>query len=188
MKGDKDSERLSEKEVIVPRKYIEVVDLVGSKKITKRFIKAGLGSVTIIPVLGKKLLLMKQYRPALRNSGDSKENGWIYELPGGKIEEKEAPHDSALRELEEETGYTAGKITHLYNRYNGSWWTDDVDAVFLAENLTKSRSGSGLEEDEAVIVVPIDVERMIKLLKDGSIKDTPTRDCLEHWLLFKSKT
>jgi 8-oxo-dGTP pyrophosphatase MutT (NUDIX family) len=38
---------------------------------------------------------------------------WGWELPGGLIDEDEEPEDTAVRELEEETGYRAGRVEHL---------------------------------------------------------------------------
>jgi 8-oxo-dGDP phosphatase len=38
---------------------------------------------------------------------------WGWELPGGLIDEGEEPVEAAIRELEEETGYRAGRVEHL---------------------------------------------------------------------------
>src|ERR1039458_9256838 len=38
---------------------------------------------------------------------------WGWELPGGLIDEDEEPSETAVRELEEETGYRAGRVEHL---------------------------------------------------------------------------
>lgn len=38
---------------------------------------------------------------------------WAWELPGGLVDEGEEPLDAAARELTEETGYLAGRVTHL---------------------------------------------------------------------------
>jgi 8-oxo-dGDP phosphatase len=38
---------------------------------------------------------------------------WDWELPGGLIDKGEEPQETAVRELEEETGYRAARITQL---------------------------------------------------------------------------
>ena len=62
------------------------------------------GAVCCIPILPNgKIALIKQYRYSVRKM--------MIELPAGKLDKNEAPEDCAIRELEEEIGYKANKIT-----------------------------------------------------------------------------
>ena len=66
------------------------------------------GAVVIIPILPNgKIALIKQFRYA---SGAE-----FIELPAGKLDEDEEPKSCALRELEEEIGYRAGKMQFIAN-------------------------------------------------------------------------
>src|SRR5262245_58004526 len=56
-----------------------------------------------------QLLLIRQYRYAA--------NGYMYEIPAGRLDPGEAPIDCARRELREETGCTAESMEHLYTMY-----------------------------------------------------------------------
>ena len=60
----------------------------------------------VVPVLGRdKLVMVWNYRHAIQ--------GWELELPAGHIENGESPEACAKRELEEETGYSAGSWKRL---------------------------------------------------------------------------
>ena len=61
--------------------------------------------VMVIPVLGEDFLLVRQWRHAAR--------GLTTEFPGGVVDGDEDPALAAARELAEETGFRAGKLSHL---------------------------------------------------------------------------
>ena len=64
------------------------------------------GAVVIIPILPDgKIGLIRQYRYAARSE--------FIELPAGKLDNNEEPEDCAARELQEESGYKAGKMEFL---------------------------------------------------------------------------
>src|SRR5699024_8212829 len=64
------------------------------------------GAVAIIPITpDNKIVLVRQYRKPLEKT--------IVEIPAGKMEEGERPEITAIRELEEETGYTTNKISFV---------------------------------------------------------------------------
>ena len=61
--------------------------------------------VCVIPVVGDKFLMVRQWRHG--------EGALSIEFPGGVIDDGETPDDGARRELLEETGAVAGKLVHL---------------------------------------------------------------------------
>src|SRR6185437_14171137 len=81
------------------------------------------GAVAIVPVLPNgDLLLVRQYRHAVRQR--------TLELPAGTRESDEDPWITALRELREETGYTAGQLTELVHFYVSPGWTNEELIVY----------------------------------------------------------
>ena len=98
------------------------------------------------------VLMVKQYRTAVKKV--------TLEIPAGLVEEGEEPQAAALRELEEETGYKAGKIEKICEFYNSPGVTDGKFYIYYAEELKKTHQH--LDEDEF-----LEVERIP--LKDINI-------------------
>lgn len=74
-----------------------------------------------------KMILTRQYRHPLRKL--------IYDLPAGGIEDGETPEQAALRELEEETGYTAEKLEWIGRfNWNPSRMSGTVE-IFFTKSL-----------------------------------------------------
>ena len=128
------------------------------------------GASAIIPFLGDpsgddpQILLIRQYRYAA--------DGFIYEIPAGRLERGEPPVECAVRELREETGCTAEKMEHLYTMYTTPGFTDEKIHLFVATGLV--RGESALEADEFVEVVPTQMSAALKMIKDGTITDAKT--------------
>lgn len=128
------------------------------------------GASAVLPFLGDptaedpQILLIRQYRYAA--------DGFIYEIPAGRLEPGEPPEECAIRELREETGCTAEKMAHLYTMYTTPGFTDEKIHLFVATGLT--RGDSALESDEFVEVVPMQMSAALKMIKDGTITDAKT--------------
>jgi ADP-ribose pyrophosphatase len=128
------------------------------------------GASAVIPFLGDPgsddpaILLIRQYRHAA--------DGFIYEIPAGRLETGEPPEQCAVRELREETGCTAEKMEHLYTFYTTPGFTDEKIHLFVATGLV--RGESALEADEFVEIVPTQMSAALKMIKDGTINDAKT--------------
>lgn len=128
------------------------------------------GASAVIPFLGDPagedptILLIRQYRYAA--------DGFIYEIPAGRLEPGEPPESCAVRELREETGCTAAKMEHLYTMYTTPGFTDEKIHLFVATGL--ERGESALESDEFVEVVPTTMSAALRLIRDGTINDAKT--------------
>ena len=128
------------------------------------------GASAVLPFLGDPdgedptILLIRQYRYAA--------DGFIYEIPAGRLEPGEPPEQCAVRELREETGCTAAKMEHLYTMYTTPGFTDEQIHLFAATGL--ERGESALEQDEFVEVVPTAISAALRLIRDGTINDAKT--------------
>ena len=97
--------------------------------------------VIVIAEHNENFLMVKQWRHG--------EAALSVEFPGGVIDKGEAPEQAACRELEEETGYKAGKLTKLgIVNPNPALFSNHVH-FFLAEEL-QATGKQNLDEDEFI--------------------------------------
>ncbi len=187
---NRENNRLSEKEIFVSpdKKYVlvETIDSIGSRKVTKIFRKNSKNSVTIIPLINtEELILIRQYRPAIREGSGVRYDGFIYEFPGGKLESKEAAEEAALRELEEETGYRAERMLFLYKHHIAPWFTNSVDFVYLATDMHKTKTRR--DSDEIIDVYKVSLDKMCDMIRKGGIVDIASSDAFLHWFFLDRK-
>ncbi len=80
---------------------------------------------------------------------------WGWELPGGLIDEGEEPAETAVRELEEETGYRAGRVEHLITFQPMVGMVDSEHVVFTGRDPEKIGEPTETTEVERMELVPL---------------------------------
>lgn len=95
--------------------------------------------------------------------------GVLLEIPAGVIEPGEEPQECALRELEEETGYMAGKMERIGGFYSSPGYSTEFLYLFLATDLQKGSTRP--DEDEIIEVVSIPWEQIPGLIAKGEVCD-----------------
>ncbi len=136
-----------------------------------RFYSIDIKDVALIaPINNKKELIMeKHFRPVL--------NKTIYEFPAGYIDEGETPLEAAKRELEEETGFKAGRIKKLFKGYVSPGRSKQIVNFFLADKLTKGNpKHEGGEQINALVTLSLD--KAVRMVKTGEIKSTEGIACI----------
>jgi ADP-ribose pyrophosphatase len=111
-----------------------------------------------------KVILVKQHRFP---------HGYVLEIPAGTLEKKEEPINCAFRELEEETGYRARKMTPLITYYPSIGYNTEIIHCFVASGLKKV-ADLKLDDDEILSVVKIDMKKLLRMIKSGKIQDSKT--------------
>ena len=136
------------------------------RKITREIMRHP-GSSLMLPVLDvkyKKIILIEQYRYSA--------GGNIYEFPAGTRDKNEAYKECAARELQEETGYIAGKLMEISRFYLAPGTTTEVMAMFICLKLKKTRQN--LMPDEKIKNRITTLEKAVKMVFSGRIKDAKT--------------
>jgi 8-oxo-dGTP pyrophosphatase MutT (NUDIX family) len=59
---------------------------------------------------------------------------WGWEIPGGPVDEAEEPTEAAARELEDSTGYRAGRVGHLITFQPMAGLVDAEHVVFVGQD------------------------------------------------------
>jgi ADP-ribose pyrophosphatase len=128
------------------------------------------GAAAVVPFLSDpegeepQILLLRQFRYAA--------DGYIHEIPAGRLDPGEAPIECAARELKEETGCTADRMEPLFTMFTTPGFTDEVIHVFMATGLTHGESAR--EPDEFAEVVIVRLSEALELIQQGAIPDGKT--------------
>mgnify|MGYP004513832067 FL=1 len=124
----------------------------------------GAAAVVAVDADGK-FLMVRQYRNAL--------DRFTLELPAGKLDDpKEPTLECAKRELEEETGYRAGKIEYLLTVNTTVAFCNEKIDLYLATDLTKTEQH--LDPDEEINVERWNIEDLKQMIYEGKMTDAKT--------------
>ena len=112
-----------------------------------------------------EIILVKQFRKPVEKA--------IYEVPAGKLDNNEDHRACGIRELSEETGYSAENFDYLGFMYPSPGFADEVTHLYLATGLTKGENHLDPDEYLDVEFIPIDDVKK-KWIMDNEINDAKT--------------
>lgn len=126
-----------------------------------------IGAVCVVPVTDEgEIICVRQYRYAVGRT--------VLEIPAGKLDSRdEIPIDAAVRELREETGAAAQKITYMGEYFSSPAILDERIYMFLAEGLEFGETD--FDEDEFIEIVKIPVDELVDMIMRGEIIDGKTQ-------------
>lgn len=124
------------------------------------------GAVAIVALTeDNKIIMERQYRYACKRP--------ILEIPAGKIDKGETdPVAAAVRELKEETGYTADEIIHLGDCNPSCAYSEEVIHLYLMRGLTKGEQD--LDDDEVIELIEMDFDEVYEMGVRGELVDSKT--------------
>jgi ADP-ribose pyrophosphatase len=133
------------------------------------------GSVVVLPVLPDgRIVMIRQYRHAAGQ--------YLWELVAGHKEPGEDPVEGARRELAEETGYTAERITKLLDIYPSPGLLGEKMDIFLAEGLKKGQAHP--EEDEKITQRIMTLREIEGWMQSGKICDSKSVAGILYYATF----
>lgn len=136
-------------------------------KISKRELIKHPGAVAIIPITkDQKIVFVEQFRKPLEKS--------IVEIPAGKLEAGEKPEITAVRELEEETGYTTNKLSLVTSFYTSPGFADELMYIYFSDELELVETPVAGDDDEFVELIELTLEEAKMYVKQQRIHDAKT--------------
>lgn len=120
------------------------------------------GASAVVPLKEDgSVVLIHQFRHAA--------DGYLYEVPAGTLAPGESPEACAMREVEEEVGYRAGRLERLGSIVTAPGFCDEQIHLYLATELQRSRQS--LDQDEILTVLEMPLVEAMARIYDNTIRD-----------------
>ena len=127
------------------------------------------GAVLIIPFLNKsEIVFIRQFRPVV--------NKYLYELPAGTLDKYERPYACAHREIIEETGFAAKKMTLIGLIYPVPGYSTEKIIIYRAQGLFPKFAAK--DDDEILKPCVFKRHKVKELFKKGRLVDAKTISAL----------
>jgi len=144
--------------------HVDEVELIDGSKSLREIIEHD-GGVTVIPVdENGDVYCVRQFRYAFGES--------IVETPAGKLEKGEEPLACAVRELSEETGFTAEEYIYLGEFYPSPGYCHEKLYAYLALGLRKGKAH--LDDGEFLDVVKYPLDTLVEMVMNNELCDAKT--------------
>jgi ADP-ribose pyrophosphatase len=129
------------------------------------------GAVVVIPLLDDgQVVLERQFRYPVGQV--------MIELPAGKLDPQEDPLLCGLRELHEETGYTASQWAYAGKMHLAIAYSTEIIHIYFARGLTAGERQ--LDAGEFLDVFTVPTQQLLDWCADGTITDAKTMTCAVH--------
>lgn len=149
---------------VIIKLRVDKVEMPGGHLATREVVDHP-GGVGIVAVTDdSEIILVKQFRKPIEKA--------IYEIPAGKLDNGEDHRVCGIRELREETGYTAENFEYLGFIYPSPGFANELTHVYLATGLTKGELS--LDPDEFLDVEYIKIDTVKEMIMNNEINDAKT--------------
>jgi ADP-ribose pyrophosphatase len=129
------------------------------------------GAVVVVPLLDDgQVVLERQFRYPVGQV--------MIEFPAGKLDEGEDPLVCGLRELQEETGYTASEWAYAGQMHLAIAYSTEVIHIYFARGLSSGERK--LDAGEFLDVFTAPAQQLLDWCADGTVTDAKTMACAVH--------
>jgi ADP-ribose pyrophosphatase len=127
--------------------------------------------VGVVPLLDdRQVLLVRQYRYVQKDAR--------WEIPTGGRKEGESLEEAAQRELQEESGYRAGKLAWVSSYYTSKSVCDETAHLYVGEELSPAQRPS--DETEFLEVRPFPFAEALRMVVECEIMDSMSVIAILH--------
>ncbi|RZJ33399.1 MAG: GDP-mannose pyrophosphatase NudK [Flavobacterium sp.] len=159
----------------------------GSKKVQSReaYDRGNGATILLYNLQNKTVVLTRQFRIPTFVNGN--QDGMMIEACAGLLD-NDNPEACIRRETQEETGYQISKVRKLFELYMSPGSVTEIVHYFIAEYSRdmKVAPGGGVDhEEENIEVLEIPIDRAMKMIGSGEIKDAKTIILLQYVRLHK---
>lgn len=122
------------------------------------------GAVSVVPVDGDEIVLVRQYRAPI--------DQLLLEIPAGKRDvHGEDPAVTARRELAEEIGMGAGSLELLLEMHHSPGFCDELQIIYLATELSVVDQALDGIEEQHLTIERLSFDDAVAACFDGTITD-----------------
>ena len=144
---------------------VDTVRMPDGKEALRETVIRGKNAAAVLPVdQDGKIILVRQYRHAYKEM--------LLEIPAGVLEEGEEPSAGVLRELEEETGKIAQKLTYICTLYPTVGYCREEISLYIATDLQEGKQN--LDADEFIEIERYTLQEAVDMIYRGEIRDAKT--------------
>lgn len=124
------------------------------------------GAVATVAVTNDhQIVLVRQYRATF--------DDMVLEIPAGMRDvEGEEPEVTAVRELQEESGFKATQVTYMASMLSSPGVTDSTVEIFLATGLERGDAQPHGPEEDSMEIVVVPFTEALAMIDDGRLQDS----------------
>lgn len=160
------SRRIYEGQIVSLR--VDEIDAQGGGRRPFEVVEHPGGVVVIAQPDPRTIVLVRQHRHAVGAD--------LWEVPAGKLEHGEDPYAAALRELREETGYSAQGLRLLWTAYSTPGFCNELLHFYVAEGLAAGEAAP--DANEELQIRAFAVEEAWRMVERNELRDAKTQIAL----------
>lgn len=153
---------------------LETVALPNGKTAKREIVRHPGAAAIMALTVDQRMIFVEQWREPLQQV--------TLEVPAGKIDARDVDAEAAAwRELNEEAGYTADKLTLQARFYSSPGFADERMSLYLATDIQPVTTRLALDDDEFLRLHLLTLAQAQEQIEAGVICDAKTLIAVQYW-------